>query len=166
MTKIFASLKIFVTWVFEFCHKCSLSCHKGNNAMQDSKVKVDIWLCLKDLIKKCAKNILFGFCNILKNFFGIWSFQIYLLQTPPAPSAPPAPPASPAPTGEAQAYILIFIPDYGCFILEQQVLGKKRRVFVCSELFWALESNETLFPFEFLGCHFSGTNNIDKPITS
>ena len=60
-----------------------------------------------------------------------------LLQTSPAPSAPPAtaaPPAPPAPTGEAQADILIFIPGYGSFRLEQQLMGQKLRVFVCSEL--------------------------------
>ena len=79
---------------------------------------------------------------------GIKPFQKFLLQTSPAPSAPPAPPASSAPRGEAQALILIFIPDYGCFRLEQQLLGHKLRVLVCSELFWAFESNETLFPFQ------------------
>ena len=60
-----------------------------------------------------------------------------LLKTSPAPSAPPAiaaPPASPAPTGEAQAYILVFIPEYGSFRLEQQPMVQKLRVFVCSEL--------------------------------
>ena len=67
-------------------------------------------------------------------------FQISVLQTPPAPPAPQLPPApsapqaSPAPTGGAQAYIPIFIPDYGCFRLEHQVLGQKLRVFVCIEL--------------------------------
>ena len=64
------------------------------------------------------------------------SFQISLLQTPPAPPAsptPPAPPESSAPTGEAQAYIQIFIPDYCGFRLEQQLLGQRLIVFVCSE---------------------------------
>ena len=85
-----------------------------------------------------------------KKSLGIWPFKIYLLQTPPAPSAPPAPPAPPAShaqTGEAKAYILICIPDYGCFRWDQQLLGQKPRIFVCSELLWALESNETSFPF-------------------
>ena len=60
-----------------------------------------------------------------------------LLQTPtasPAPLGPPAPPASPAPTGGAQAFIFVFIPDYGCIGLEQQLLLQKLRVFGCSEL--------------------------------
>ena len=74
------------------------------------------------------------------SFWGIEAFQISFLQTPPDPPAPPAPPtptappASPVPTGEALAYILVFIPDYGCFRLKQQLLGRKLIVFVCSEL--------------------------------
>ena len=55
-------------------------------------------------------------------------------KTPPAPSAPPAQPAPPASPEPAQAYTLIFIPAYGCFRLEQQLLEQKLRVFVCSEL--------------------------------
>ena len=51
-----------------------------------------------------------------------------------------------APTVKALAYILIFIPDFGCFRLKQQLLRQKLRVFVCSELLSALESNKTLFP--------------------
>ena len=39
-----------------------------------------------------------------------------------------------APKGEAQAYTVILIPDYGCFRLKQQFLGQKLRVLVCSEL--------------------------------
>ena len=80
------------------------------------------------------QNFLFEFFKFLSKNWGIQSFQISLLQTPPGPPAPPAPPASLVPTGEAQACILIFIPDYGCFRLEQQLLGQKLRVFVCSEL--------------------------------
>ena len=68
----------------------------------------------------------------MRDFFGgIYHFQISLLQisllqtppAPPAPSVPPAPPSSSSPTGEAQTYILVFIPDCGCFRLEQQLLG-------------------------------------------
>ena len=68
---------------------------------------------------------------------GMKIFQFFFLQTPPAPPAPPSPPgpqASPAPTGEAQAYIPIFIQDYGCFRLEQQLLRQKLILLVCSEL--------------------------------
>ena len=69
-----------------------------------------------------------------KKNIGGFNFRISLLQTPPGPPAPPAPPASPVPTREAQAKILIFIPDYGCFRLEQHLWGQKLRVFVCSEV--------------------------------
>jgi hypothetical protein len=48
-----------------------------------------------------------------------------------APPAPPVSPASPTPTGEAQTYIVAFIPDFGCFRLTQQLLRQKPRVFVC-----------------------------------
>ena len=57
-----------------------------------------------------------------------------MLPAPPAPSGPPAPPKFSSPTGEAETYILVFIPDCGCFRLDQQLLGQKLRVFVCSEL--------------------------------
>ena len=76
------------------------------------QVKVDFWLCLKDFeIFPCAKNFLFGFYNFSLKMIGDSTLSNNLLQTPPAPPAPPAP------TGEAQAYIVIFIPDYGCFRL-------------------------------------------------
>ena len=58
----------------------------------------------------------------------------------------PAPSASPVPTGEAQAYILIFIPDYGSFRLEQQLLGQKLGVFVCSELLLSLGFQQNIVP--------------------
>ena len=45
--------------------------------------------------------------------------------------------------------IWVFIPDNGCFRWEQQLLGQKLRVFLCSELLWALESNKTLFCFSY-----------------
>ena len=71
--------------------------------------------------------------NFEKNTF---PYQISTLQAPPAPPAPPAQPArpaSPAPTGEAQAYCVIFIPNYGCNRLAEQLLGQKLKVFVSSE---------------------------------
>ena len=111
---------------------------------------MEFWLCLQDLCIYFARKIFFSDSIIFsKKNLRIYLFQISLLQSPPSPPAqpaPPAPPASPAPTEEAQAYIPIFIPDYGCFRLKQQHLGQKLRVFFCSELLWALESNETLFP--------------------
>jgi hypothetical protein len=70
-----------------------------------------------------------------KNFFlGAYHFQISFLESPPAPPGPSGPPASSSPTGEAQTYFLVFIPDCGCFRLEQQLLGQKLRVFIYSEL--------------------------------
>ena len=54
---------------------------------------------------------------------------------PPALPAPPAPPACPAPSREAQVYTVIFIPDYGCFRLAEQILGQKLRFFVSLEFF-------------------------------
>ena len=80
----------------------------------------------------------------------IYYFQISLLQTPPAlpaPSGPLAPPSSSSPTWEALTYILVFISDFRCFRLEQQHLGQKLRVFVCSEILWALELYKSSFPF-------------------
>ena len=99
---------------------------------------------------------------------GIYYFQISLLQTPPAPPAPSgplAPPSSSSPTWEAQTYILEVIPDFGRFRLEQQHLEQKLRVFVSSELLWALELYKTLVPFScsskdkknVLGSHQLGT---------
>ena len=109
----------------------------------------------------CAPTILFLDSIFSTQFFlGTELFQNSFLQTPPAPPeppAPPAPPASPAPTGEAQACIVIFIPDYCCFIFAELLLGPKLRVFVCSELFCALESNKILFPFYFSYLFFVGT---------
>ena len=76
-----------------------------------------------------------------RNFpnLNVWRFKAFTysssnLLAPPAPAPTPAATASPAPTGEAQVYIVIFVPDYGCFGLTEPLLGQKPRVSVCSEL--------------------------------
>jgi hypothetical protein len=42
----------------------------------------------------------------------------------------------------------LYLFQTGCFRLEQQHLAQKLRVFVCSELLWALELYKTVFPFQ------------------
>ena len=118
--------------------------------MQVSKVKVDFLLCLKDFFHCFVRQkISFWILKkIPKKVLGDLTLLNIPLQTsmgPPSQPTAPAPPAYPVPAGEAQTYILIFNPDYGCFRLEQQILGQKLRVFVCSKLLEAFDSNETLF---------------------
>ena len=91
----------------------------------------------------------------------IQPFEIYLLQTPPAPSeppAPPAPPASPAQTGEAQAYILTFIPDW-LFQMRTAASGTEAESIRLFRTSLSFRVQQNIFPLldKMLGTLFSST---------
>ena len=52
-----------------------------------------------------------------------------------------------------------------CFRWKQLLLGQKQGVFVCSELLWALELNETSFPFKNIKPKRVGKNSWNLIIT-
>ena len=55
----------------------------------------------------------------------------------------------------------IYLFQTGCFRFEQQLREQKLRVFVCSELLWALDSNKTLFPLKEVKCSVKKCLNLN-----
>ena len=69
--------------------------------------------CFQKLEKKSHQSS--DWSQVFSLLNGTYPLKTFLLQAPPAPPAPPAQPAPPessAPTGEARAYIAIFIEDW------------------------------------------------------